>query len=54
MLVLHQSLQHAAAPIAGFWLYWGKYTVIVWPQGSVMCRRSLGVHRRRRVRACFM
>ena len=35
MLVLHQSLQQAAAPIAGFWLYWSEYTVTVWAQGSV-------------------
>jgi hypothetical protein len=35
MLLLHQPLQHTAAPIAGFWLYWREYTVTVWQQGLV-------------------
>ena len=42
MLLLHQWLQHAAIPIAGFWLYWRKHTVTVWQQGSLMCRGSAG------------
>jgi hypothetical protein len=33
MLLLHQPLQQGAAPTAGFWLYWGEYTVIVCSKG---------------------
>jgi hypothetical protein len=54
MLLLHQPLQHGAAPTAGFWLYWEEYTVIVCSKGLLCAAVRWENIGGAEFRACFM